>query len=83
MNLIPGWPNQLRWSMIIQIGNMKAYAKLRLAIKESSMSDTQGSEIEGTVYKTVSLKRFECGSSTLFHEIERDPTNKFLLDLPK
>ncbi|MCH97935.1 hypothetical protein A2U01_0018933, partial [Trifolium medium] len=44
----------------------------------------EGSEIEGTISRTVSLEKFECGSwasSTLFNEIERDHTSSYF-DLP-
>jgi hypothetical protein len=44
----------------------------------------EGSEMEGTISRTISLEKFECGSwasSTLFNEIERDHTGSYF-DLP-
>jgi len=51
---------------------------------KSAKTRKEGSEMEGTISRTVSLEKFECGSwasSALFNDIETDNTSSYF-DLP-
>lgn len=51
---------------------------------KSAKTKKEGSEMEGTISRTVSLEKFECGSwasSALFNDIETDNTSSYF-DLP-